>query len=224
MPTSLLSKTHQISVQSRLKQAETDYRILSETPDETSDTSYSRRKTTTIRIFTLAFLVLGAVPFSIFSFSRWFKHQDCNCGNSVQEALANGCKYDPMATSWLPPICRDDELIDEFNHAGPGTDGEWTYYADQSGNRTMTVEEVSRLAEMEGDEATFWTTHEWHLVHCLFYWKKESRARKSGKMMLEKSFDGGDHIDHCYVAFQSGMPLQMINTRSSAGLNADKMD
>lgn len=51
----------------------------------------------------------------------------CSCGKSVAEAIANGCKYDLLASAWLPEQCRDDELTAEFNKAGPGPNGEWTY-------------------------------------------------------------------------------------------------
>ncbi|KAJ4298835.1 hypothetical protein N0V90_004077 [Kalmusia sp. IMI 367209] len=148
----------------------------------------------------------------------------CNCGYSIQEAIANGCKYDPMATSWLPAACRDDELIDQFNHAGPGPNGEWSYYKTQAGNDTYTLEEVAMLAEKTGDEASFWTTHEWHIGHCLFYWRKESRARVSGKVAIETSFTGDYHVSHCEEVLKSCRPLDEINTRSSAGLNSDLND
>ncbi|THC89504.1 hypothetical protein EYZ11_011054 [Aspergillus tanneri] len=214
------------------KQEKTGYQILSEMeeeahylPPQAHSHSVSRRKIVTIGALVLFPFLLGAELILLLAPPRypWFTQQDCNCGSSIKEALEKGCKYDPMATSWLPSICRDDELIDEFNHAGPGQDGAWAYYTDQSGNRTMTLEEVAQLAEKKGDEAAFWTTHEWHLAHCLFYWKKESRARKSGKVMIEKSFEGEYHVKHCAEVFQSCRPLQEINTRSSAGLNSDIM-
>lgn len=88
---------------------------------------------------------------------------DCNCGSSVEEAISRGCKYDAMATSWLPPMCRDDELAYEFDHAGPGPNGEWGYYADIHGNVSYTLEEVAMLAVNEKDEDRgFYTTHEWY--------------------------------------------------------------
>jgi hypothetical protein len=128
-----------------------------------------------------------------------------------------------MATSWLPPICRDDELSAQFDSAGP--DGSWTYYADQHGNQTLSLDEVSLLAENSGREADFWTTHEWHINHCLFYWKKESLSRKSGgKLILESSFEGDYHVHHCEEVLTSCRPLNEINTRSSAGLNSDLVD
>jgi len=151
------------------------------------------------------------------------KSINCNCGSSIAEAIANGCKYDAMATSWLPPICRDDELSAQFDSAGPG--GSWTYYADQHGNRTLSLEEVSLLAEKKGHEAEFWTTHEWHINHCLFYWRKESLARKSGgKLILESSFEGDYHVHHCEEVLTACRPLGEINTRSSAGLNSDLIE
>ena len=149
---------------------------------------------------------------------------DCNCGSSIAEALSKDCKYDAMATSWLPPACRDDELAAEFDRAGPGPNGEWTYYADQDGNSTYTLNEVALLAEREGDGRAFWTTYEWHVAHCLFYWRKESRARMSGGAFVELSFTGEYHVDHCTEVLKSCRPLDEIDTRSTAGLNSDITD
>jgi hypothetical protein len=149
---------------------------------------------------------------------------NCNCGASIKDAISNGCKYDSMATSWLPSACRDDELIDQFNHAGPGPNGEWNYFKTQAGNESYTLTEVALLAEKEGDEAAFWTTHEWHIAHCLFYWRKESRARVDGKTAIEKSFTGEYHVNHCEDVLKACRPLDEINTRSTAGLNSDLFD
>jgi hypothetical protein len=149
---------------------------------------------------------------------------DCNCGASIQDALSKGCKYDSMATSWLPPACRDDELINQFNHAGPGPNGEWDYFKTQAGNESYTLTEVAMLAEKTGEEAAFWTTHEWHIAHCLFYWRKESRARVNRKTAIEKSFTGEYHVNHCEDVLKACRPLDEINTRSTAGLNSDLFD
>lgn len=76
------------------------------------------------------------------------------------------------------------------------------------------------LADKEGDEAAFWVTHEWHVNHCLFYWRKESKARKFG-LHIEKSFESDHHVSHCGDIFKSCRPLNEINTVNTAGLNSD---
>lgn len=54
----------------------------------------------------------------------------CSCGDSLAEAMALSCRYDTIAAAWLPPHCRDAELMAQFDTSGPGVDGAWTYYAD----------------------------------------------------------------------------------------------
>ncbi|KAF2818570.1 hypothetical protein CC86DRAFT_433404 [Ophiobolus disseminans] len=34
----------------------------------------------------------------------------CDCGETVAEAMALGCKFDALSMTWLPKHCRDDEL------------------------------------------------------------------------------------------------------------------
>ncbi|CAD0085541.1 unnamed protein product [Aureobasidium mustum] len=80
---------------------------------------------------------------------------DCDCGSSIKEAEAKGCRFDSLAVSWLPPLCRDDKLLDEFERAGPGPEGAWLYYADSEATKPMTLDEVASLAELPLTEATF---------------------------------------------------------------------
>ena len=62
------------------------------------------------------------------------------------EFLARGYKHDAMATSWLPSACREDEVSVAFDHAGLSPIDGWTYYTDQAGSGTYTIEEVSMWA------------------------------------------------------------------------------
>ncbi|KAK2733562.1 hypothetical protein CKAH01_08357 [Colletotrichum kahawae] len=98
----------------------------------------------------------------------------CNCGDTIEEARANGCVYDSLAAAWLPPHCRSAKLTAEFESLGPNepdtTGNTWGYWHDQNQTHPMTLEEVSQLPEAarRGQHARFFTTHEWHLVHCVF--------------------------------------------------------
>ncbi|KAG5926710.1 hypothetical protein E4U42_003011 [Claviceps africana] len=118
----------------------------------------------------------------------------CSCGNSTAQARALGCKYDSLAAAWLPPHCRDDDLTAEFERSGPGRDGRWTYWRDPAHTHEIGLDE---LAEM-GDNRTFrfYMTRRWHVVHCMFYWRKEHRARFNGKRVEPRS-DNEGHINHC---------------------------
>ncbi|KAG5979806.1 hypothetical protein E4U55_004743 [Claviceps digitariae] len=118
----------------------------------------------------------------------------CSCGNSTAQALALNCKYDSLAAAWLPPHCRDDELTAEFERSGPGKNGQWTYWRDQARTQEIRLDELA----MMGDDPhfRFYMTGRWHVVHCIFYWRKEHRARFNGKVVEPRS-DSEGHIKHC---------------------------
>ncbi|OOF95306.1 hypothetical protein ASPCADRAFT_130793 [Aspergillus carbonarius ITEM 5010] len=121
----------------------------------------------------------------------------CSCGTSTTTALSLGCKYDSLAAAWLPPHCRDDDLTAEFDRAGPGPNGTWTYYADDYHTIPMSLDEVAMLADNQSARVKM--TREWHVVHCLFYWRKMVRVKKGVVVggMVEPSFDTEEHVRHC---------------------------
>lgn len=117
----------------------------------------------------------------------------CDCGITIREALSRGCAYDSLSAGWLPPYCRDDELSMEFEHAGPGVDGAWSYFADEDGQEPLNKTEIAALG---GEGASFWVSRDWHIAHCLFYWQKYIRMRETG-VIMEASFDTIHHAKHC---------------------------
>ena len=136
----------------------------------------------------------------------------CVCGNSTQEALSLGCKYDSLATAWLPAECRDDELTAEFELAGPNADGSWPYYADHDHTIELDLEQVAMLADQPG--AMWYSTWEWHVKHCAFYWRKQWRAWQEGRGLLEMENSRFEHIVHCEKTF-----LDKVATRAEVKLN-----
>lgn len=145
----------------------------------------------------------------------------CYCGNSVADALARGCKFDPIAPAWLPDHCRDDHLIEEWNRSGPGPDGSWTYYADIDGNTTLTLDELGRLADLP--DPSFYTTHEWHLVHCVFYWRKMRIASRSENLTIETKYDNEEYITWCLGAFKDRAPLDEIHSHVRIVLDSTEL-
>ncbi|OCL04908.1 hypothetical protein AOQ84DRAFT_323709 [Glonium stellatum] len=143
-------------------------------------------------------------------------HFSCACGNNAEEAIAMGCKFDILATAWLPDHCRDEALTEEFNHAGPGPDGEWPYFLDINGSIPLTVEEVSLLPK-----GTFWYgVYNWHVRHCFFYWRKQYRARYQHNI-VEGKYDSEFHIMHCLHQTEwQKAPLSIAN-RAMIAFNAD---
>lgn len=117
----------------------------------------------------------------------------CYCGNSAEEAKSLDCKYVPMAAAWLPGHCRDNYLEEEFNTLGPNPDGSWTYFADYDMNTTIDLNTISNFA---GTSTRFYNEWEWHVMHCMFYWRKLHRAQFSD-ITIEPRFNTDGHISHC---------------------------
>ncbi|KAG8404821.1 hypothetical protein J3459_016635 [Metarhizium acridum] len=118
----------------------------------------------------------------------------CDCGNSTAEAVQLGCKYDSLAAAWLPEHCRDDDLTAEFERSGPGPGGKWTYWADGAHTQEISIEEIAKLADCK--DGRFHMTGHWHVIHCIFYWRKEQRARFNGKIIEPRSYSE-EHSKHC---------------------------
>lgn len=194
---------------------------------------FSNHKGTNIILFTFKAIVVAFACIGLWatiggvSITKVFSHHvskkplDCNCGSSIEVAIRNGCRYDSMSTSWLPPHCRDDELLDEFERSGPLPGGGWPYYADTDGNVTVPFAEVVALAEKDGNNNTVWGIHGWHVAHCVFYWRKEQRMRQRGTGLMEKAIANREHIDHCVALLHVRMDYWAINARISPGLNTD---
>lgn len=171
-----------------------------------------------LSLVTFSLIGLFHMTYDIWKYNASVKHS-CSCGSSVSEALSRNCKFDPIATSWLPPHCRDDELIEEFNRSGDGPDGSWTYYTDFNKTATMTEDEVGQLVDVQGH---FFTTHAWHVRHCAFNWRKQWRQKQTGAT-LEARFNTYGHIVHCEEMFLLRNPLDDILTGSGVEINADRV-
>ncbi|KAG6047343.1 hypothetical protein E4U39_000539 [Claviceps sp. Clav50 group G5] len=117
----------------------------------------------------------------------------CYCGSTLEEAHALHCEYVPMASAWLPPHCRDPAIEDEFDTLGPNPDGTWDYFADGNMSEPLSRGQVAELVRSDGRYYTSW---EWHVVHCLFYWRKLHRAQFS-EVTIEPRFNTDAHIHHC---------------------------
>jgi hypothetical protein len=155
-------------------------------------------------LITLAIWGLGSIIYQVRnSWPRSHLHvlsysaedvEPCYCGESIAEAISLGCKYDELSAAWLPERCRDEELTAEFSRAGPGPNGTWTYWADRNHTKELTLHEVSLYAEKQPE--LFHTTWEWHVMHCVFSWRKEHRSRYNG-ITYEPRSDTEHHIMHC---------------------------
>jgi hypothetical protein len=108
------------------------------------------------------------------------------CGNSPEEARSNGCHFDLMSFSWLPPACFDGELMDEFL-----THSNWEWYSDISQKNTVPANEVQH-----GQHDALYVSWDYHFVHCTYMWQKMHRA-----LLHQRPMDGyiGNmhHTAHC---------------------------
>ena len=142
--------------------------------------------------------------------------QGCDCGDSVAEAISLGCKFDALSMAWLPEHCRDDELTAEFETTGNGPNGTWVYYADTE--HTIEVDVATVAAMGDDPSARVHMGKTWHMIHCIFYWRKQFRTRFNGKIVEPRS-DTADHIKHCGMVFQE----PGYGTISGVALNTNEM-
>ncbi|KAL7622477.1 hypothetical protein AAE478_007983 [Parahypoxylon ruwenzoriense] len=165
----------------------------------------------------------------------------CNCGETIEEARLNECVYDSLAAAWLPPHCRSAAITKDFESFGPNEPDKWGntwgYWSDKNKTRAMTVEEVSMLPESarKGGQAHFFATHEWHVMHCIFYWRKmwESgrRARgfpgsdgEAGQLVVEKRYDTLMHIRHCMTMLtKQGVLPDGVEAEAGVALHSDEI-
>jgi hypothetical protein len=208
------------------KESEND----SHNSDETSsfESSYSvdhfkvkPRTTCRKSFFTVALFAFATGLIAVSIVLLWPHHhpssQDCACGKTIEDAIARDCSFDAYAAAWLPHECIDHELSNQFDQAGPGQNGEWPYFLDTAGNSPINKSEVALQA---GKPAVFvHTTHEWHIVHCQFYWRKLLRSKETG-VIVEARYDRLGHVKHCGQVALSRHDLNHIDTMFPIVLNS----
>ncbi|KAH9985968.1 hypothetical protein F4779DRAFT_632463 [Xylariaceae sp. FL0662B] len=143
----------------------------------------------------------------------------CNCGDTVAEAIDMGCQYDSLAAAWLPGKCRDDGLTAEFERMGNHQDGRWAYYKDENLTQEISIEELGSKAD--DPWFAFYTTGEWHMAHCLFYWRKQFRARFNN-VTVEPRYDNERHLLHCITVLLNPRALYS-KTASGVKLKSDEL-
>jgi hypothetical protein len=143
---------------------------------------------------------------------------DCWCGETDAQAVEMGCKWDHLAVDWLPAHCTDQELVDEFDVSGPGIGGAWPYYdAVRDGERILAVYPIStqQTDEFAIQGKDYFTTREWHILHCMFTWRKQFRARQHHRS-VEPWNEKEEHIKHCsdYImeTLKGNVSLDAIDT------------
>ncbi|KAL9110242.1 MAG: hypothetical protein Q9227_005149 [Pyrenula ochraceoflavens] len=160
---------------------------------------------------------------------RHSPNTSCYCGTSTHEALTKySCLYDSAALAWLPPHCRDDPLLHTFETSGPNPDGSWPYFRDKNATVPLSLHEVAALADVPN--ATFYLTHGWHVMHCVYYWEKlfrlEGRRREGGEVdaVVERRYGDVGHIRHCGELLRLRTPLERVDTIAGVRLDSDLLE
>ncbi|KAK6066894.1 hypothetical protein SCUP234_11650 [Seiridium cupressi] len=187
-------------------------------------------------------MVMFLAAFGLYTLVRTQFHVQqlsCNCGDTLDEALKNDCVYDSLAAAWLPPHCRSEALSLEFESSGPNPPdawgNTWPYWADANKTKPLTLEDVSRLPMAGPDQPShFFATYQWHIMHCVFYWRKmwDSAQRTKGifttagesePLLVEKRYDTLMHINHCKQMFLKRNSLDAIATEAGVALHSDEI-
>ena len=108
-----------------------------------------------------------------------------SCGNSTEEARAQGCKYDILMNNWIPAPCFDQEWLDEYLE-----DNSWGAYADKGMTRRLTVDEMS-------ETDSYYTSVRDHVNHCSTMWKKQFWTLYEERSAIDEVIASPGHTEHC---------------------------
>ncbi|EME42003.1 hypothetical protein DOTSEDRAFT_54484 [Dothistroma septosporum NZE10] len=108
-----------------------------------------------------------------------------HCGDTVEEAHERGCVWDLMAFSYTHPSClypsESAMFIEKY--------GPWDWYYDQNGTQPVPAEVLTTTPHL-------YTTHGWHVVHCLYILKLLHLASMSGALVTDEAI-ALHHTQHC---------------------------
>lgn len=121
------------------------------------------------------------------------------CGNSPEEARNNGCLFDVISFSWLPPACFDAELVEDFLATS-----KWQWYKD---NETRTAVHIAEV--YEGQHESLYVSWDYHFSHCAYMWTKMHRAVLHG-YPIDGYIGNIHHTAHC-----SDLLLRQADFRAS---------
>lgn len=121
-----------------------------------------------------------------------------SCGVTPTQARSNGCLFDVMSFSWLPPACYDELLVADFLALQP-----WDWFSDSLGTEPVSLE-----VALKGDAAQMYVSWQYHITHCVFMWKKMHRALKRDGV-IDAYIGNYNHTSHC------GHMLMMVENKTS---------
>lgn len=128
-----------------------------------------------------------------------------SCGETPETALARNCTFDLLSFSWLPWECYDSTLTSEFLKY------DWTWYhLAASAHGTISPDKltpVSQKVASLGNETQLYVSVEYHVVHCIYMWRKLHRGLEMNRLHLNPGSASGawldsytsefNHTNHC---------------------------
>ena len=176
------------------------------------NTSRKHRLMQGATILLVAVILLAGLTWSIIEAryyrpTRYVSTLRSDCGNSVEEAKANGCHFDMMSWLWLPHECFDAELVEEFIQLR-----DWKWYTH---NRGFEEDRVPVADVRTGIYDSLWAPQEYHMWHCTYMWKKMHRAiLRHGP--IDNDIAGYNHTLHCEKMLLEPGSLTAVNTLVTA--------
>lgn len=110
-----------------------------------------------------------------------------DCGNSPADAQALGCRYSIVLHAWLPQDCLTEDDLEDEKLMYEGRD--WPF---EINGRNLTMEELHH-----GDYGHFTTTFGWHVVHCMYVWKRIHRVALDASLKIDSYTANFHHTSHC---------------------------
>lgn len=141
-----------------------------------------------------------------------------HCGSSPSDALARGCTFDIMTTSWQHPDCYDAELNAEIT----ALHGPWKFYWSSGPPDVRPQDDMLHVIpteELGFHQGLFWATREYHVWHCTYAWRSMHRALERGRK-IDKFLSDYEHTAHCARLLVNasdplGLPMDSAVTRAT---------
>jgi hypothetical protein len=127
-----------------------------------------------------------------------------SCGDNPDTARSLNCSFDLLSFSWLPSQCYDFQLTSTFLQRY-----NWTWYRSKTSEDPSVNEPipVSQTVALLGNETELYGSDEYHIIHCIYMWRKLHRGIEVERDGLEPGSASGAwidsymgnfmHTDHC---------------------------
>jgi hypothetical protein len=124
-----------------------------------------------------------------------------HCGQTITEAKARDCIFNPMTYSWEPRLCHD-ELTAEFLKVK-----DWQWYLESKSQR-----EVDRDLVLGGTYEMLYVTWDYRRHQCVFAWRKLHKAAMEGKQPDSYTTDWSRNMWCEEMLARRNVPLNSTDT------------